>query len=243
MIVFGTQAHGATRRRAIPVMQAIFYKGEWMESGEDPKLSPTAFLIEQPPNTTLLPHFHRQNQFQLFVDGSGSIGRAALGPVTVHYAGAYTGYGPLLSGAQGIKYFTIRAVFESGFTPVAEAREKMVRGPKRHANSLPVPPLSRATLAALAQIEEQFLIEPADGMGAQLTRLPPGAPLLPEALRGSEGQFLFVTAGSLLHGSDTLGRWDNLFLSTGDAAPPLRAGTGGAEVVAMHIPFKDAAYA
>lgn len=129
MIVLGTQAHGATKRRPITVMEATFYKGEWMESGDDPTLSPTAFLIEQPPNYTLLPHFHRQNQFQLFVEGSGSIGRAALGAVTVHYAGAYTGYGPLLSGADGIKYFTIRAVLESGFTAVAEAKEKWCAAP------------------------------------------------------------------------------------------------------------------
>lgn len=108
---------------------------------------------------------------------------------------------------------------------------------------MPVPPLSGPALAALTRIEALTLIEPEDGMGAQLTRLPPGAPLHPEALRGSEGQFLFVTAGTLQHGGVTLGRWENLFLSAGDAALPLRAGPGGAEVVAMHIPFKDAAYA
>lgn len=243
MIVIGTRANGERRRRPIPVMADTFYKSEWMECGDDPKLSPTAFLVEQPPNCELLPHFHRQNQFQLFVEGSGVIGREALGEVTVHYAGAFTGYGPLLSGAEGIKYFTIRAVCESGFTPNSEAKEKMVRGPKRHAKSEPVPPLGPDALAALKQAEHLTMIETGeDGMGSHLTRLPPGAVYEAAHIPAAEGQFLFVTAGTLIHVGATLGRWENLFFLTGEAPPDLVAGPGGAEVVAMYIPHKDAAY-
>lgn len=250
MIATGTRAHSIAKRRPINVMGATFYKSEWMECGDDPKLSPTVFLVEQPPNTSLLSHFHRQNQFQLFVDGAGSIGRESLGPITVHYAGAYTGYGPLLSGPEGIKYFTIRAVCEAGFTPIGEAKEKMLRGPKRHANSTPVPPLTAAALAALSGTEQQTLIEPGDdGMAARLTRLPPGAPLHPVHTPGSEGQFLFVTAGTLVCALAsgavtpvTLERWEHLFLLAGDTAPPLAAGPGGAEIVSLFIPHKEAAY-
>lgn len=97
-----------------------FHKGEWMESGQDPRLSPTVFLVEQPANTTLKTHFHGENQFQVFVRGSGSIGRETISPMTVHYAGAYTGYGPLLSGPEGLFYFTIRAVFR----PAPRARSR-----------------------------------------------------------------------------------------------------------------------
>ena len=246
MIVTGTRAHGLSKRRPIDVMGATFYKSEWMECGADPALSPTVFLVEQPPNTELVSHFHRQNQFQLFVDGAGSIGREALGAVTVHYAGAYTGYGPLLSGAQGIQYFTIRAVCEAGFTPISEAKEKMRRGPKRHANSKPVVPLTAAALAALTLSEQHTLIEPLEGMGARLTRLPPGAALKPLPVPGCEGQFLFVTAGTLQHAGVTLSLWEHLFLlaaESGDAAPVLTAGAGGAEIVALFIPPKEAAYA
>lgn len=244
MIVTGTRAHGLLKRRPIDVMGATFYKSEWMECGADPALSPTVFLVEQPPNTELVSHFHRQNQFQLFVDGAGSIGREALGAITVHYAGAYTGYGPLMSGPQGIQYFTIRAVCEAGFTPISEAKEKMRRGPKRHANSKPVPPLTAAARAALAHTEQHSLIEPGeDGMGAQLTRLPPGAALHPLPAPGCEGQFLFVTAGTLLHDGVSLGPWEHLFLLAGDTPPALTAGPGGAEIAALFIPPKEAAYA
>ena len=174
MIVTGTRAHGLTKRRPINVNGATFYKSEWMEYGADPALSPTVFLVEQPANTELVSHFHRQNQFQLFVDGSGSIGREALGVVTVHYAGAYTGYGPLLSGPQGIQYFTIRAVCEAGFTPISEAKEKMRRGPKRHANSKPVPPLTATALSALTRTEQHTLIETGEDGKPRLTITLPG---------------------------------------------------------------------
>ena len=46
-----------------------------MDSGDDPELSPTVYLVEQGPNISLRTHFHRNNQFQLFVRGEGSIGK------------------------------------------------------------------------------------------------------------------------------------------------------------------------
>ena len=98
MIRLGTRTNGELRRRTIPVLDDSYFKAEWMESGADPELSPTVALIEQPPHSVLVPHFHRQNQFQLFVEGSGSIGPSALSPLSIHYAGAYTGYGPWLPG-------------------------------------------------------------------------------------------------------------------------------------------------
>jgi hypothetical protein len=243
MIVVGTREHGSQRRRAIPVMQDIFHKSEWMESGDDPVLSPTVFLVEQPPDTVLVPHFHRQNQFQLFVAGGGSIGRHPLGPVTVHYAGAYTGYGPLVSGPEGITYFTIRPVCESGFVPVEGAGDRMIRGPKRHAQAGPVATLSDAALAALRQPSHDVLLAPApDGLAAIASSLPPGGEHVSSHVPGSQGQFVFVLAGSLLHDGRRLGLWENLFAASGDPPPVLRAGEGGAQVVVLHTPPRDPAY-
>ena len=91
MMVIGSRVQGEARRRQAPAMGVVFHKGEWMESGDDPLLSPTVALIEQPSDFEFMPHFHRQNQFQVFVDGSGSLGRQTLAPVVVHYAGAFTG--------------------------------------------------------------------------------------------------------------------------------------------------------
>ena len=91
MIRFGTHELWQHTRRELMAPTGAFHKGEWMDSGDDPELSPAVFLIEMGPQLVANPHFHRNNQFQVFLKGSGSIGVHKLGPVTVHYAGAFTG--------------------------------------------------------------------------------------------------------------------------------------------------------
>lgn len=243
MIVIGTRAHGQQRRRPIAVMDDTFHKSEWLESGDDPVLSPTSFLVEQPPNTTLVPHFHRQNQFQVFVAGGGHIGRAPLGPVTVHYAGAYTGYGPLVAGDEGIRYFTIRPVCESGFVR-ADDRDKMRRGPKRHAVSPQVARLTPDALAGLAEARVDELIPPGpDGLGASALSIGRDGLCTIDHLPASQGLFVIVIGGSLRHAAQTLGEWEQLFVSADTVPPPLQAGPDGLQCLVLHTPPRDPAYA
>jgi hypothetical protein len=243
MVNFGTRAHGASKRREIRALGMSAHKGEWMESGDDPLLSPTVFLVEQPANSTVASHFHRQNQFQLFVDGAGNIGPKALQPVTIHYAGAYTGYGPLVAGPAGLKYFTIRPVCESGAIPLDEAREKMVRGPKRHATSAPIAP---ATLAELERLDATTSFDAIplaeDGMGARVLAAPPQAQLATEFPRAARGTFVVVLAGSVVHGDGESTRWESIFVSSEDEMPMLTAGRDGAQLVFLFTPAKAPEY-
>src|ERR1700738_3467863 len=55
------------------------------------------------------PHFHPVDQYQVFVHGGGHLGKRAIGEITVHYADAYTPYGPMVAGDQGMSVYTIRA--------------------------------------------------------------------------------------------------------------------------------------
>jgi hypothetical protein len=243
MIAIGRKALADVRRRPIPVANDTFHKGEWMETGTDPRLSPTVFLAEQPPDCELLTHFHRQNQFQLFVDGTGTIGREQIGPVTVHYAGAYTGYGPLLSGPAGLKYFTIRSVFDTGFIPATEAREKMVRGPKRHAQARLGEPWSVERLSALHAPQVQWALPEDMGLGAVHVRLPAGAAFVLEAIHDSHGQFVFVLAGSAAVQGAELAPWESAFATADERDVSVVAGTQGAELVVLHMPVTQPEYA
>ena len=63
---------------------------------------PQGFLVEQPPGSITLPHFHETNQFQVFVDGSGHMGKHAAEPLTVQYANGHTPYGPIVAGDAGV---------------------------------------------------------------------------------------------------------------------------------------------
>jgi hypothetical protein len=242
MISIGTHAHSERRRRAIQVVNDTFHKGEWMENGEDARLSPTVFLAEQPPNCELLPHFHRQNQFQLFVHGSGSLGPHRVDPVTIHYAGAYTGYGPLVAENDGLKYFTIRSVFDTGLIAANEARTKMVRGPKRHESVSLGAPWPEDKLATLQESCASWRIAPKDGLAAQHVRLAPGDTLVLEGIPASDGQFVFVLSGEALSGQGTLRPWESLFATADEHGVTLQARTRGAELVCLHMPQRDPAY-
>ena len=241
MIAIGTEERALRRRRPIQVADATFHKGEWMETGEDPRLSPTVFLAEQPPHYSLGTHFHRQNQFQLFVAGSGTLGPERLNPVTVHYAGAYTGYGPLLAGAEGVQYFTIRPVFDSGFIPASEAREKMVRGPKRHAQVALGAPWSEDRLAGLAQAQDRFALPTDRGLAVRHVRLPPAVACELEHVEISIGFFVFVLSGTATVSGCTLGHWESAF-ATADERLVLTAGARGVEIVVLHVPPTEPEY-
>lgn len=241
MIVYGSAELARQRRRALKFEDLPFHKSEWMETTQDPVLSPTIFLVEQPPNTTLRTHFHTENEFQVVVQGFGTIARHEIRPITVHYAGAYTGYGPLVAGPEGISYFTIRGVFEAGAkTAVAD----MVRGPKRHCLSEPAPPLDAPALRSLSSVQTVDLIElQPDGVAARTIRIPPGG----RASAGLDpstggGQFYVVVAGELSHGDVSLSLWEPFFVSSTEAQPLLTAGDAGAEVLCLQLAPKDPAY-
>lgn len=237
MIAFGQRSSGERTRFARNVDGDVFHRSDWMNTGQDETLSPNMFLVEQPPNAVLRPHFHRQNQFQLFVDGSGTIGRTALRPCTVHYAGAFTGYGPLVAGPEGLKYFTFRPVYEIGLIP-AEDREQMVRGPKRHET---VGPLDLAVPGDDARPCDEALLVSHD-LEVRRIRLAPAQSVVARPAPGSQGAVLFVLQGTVVAADRSLGRWESLFVSADDTWPALSAGPDGAEALLLCVPPREPEY-
>lgn len=221
-----------------------FHRSEWMQAGRDPRLSPTVFLVEQPPGSALAPHFHTQNQFQVVQAGSGTLGPRAVGPGSVHYAGAFTGYGPLVAGPQGLAYFTLRAVWETGANILPEGRERMRAGPKRHAQGPVHDPMSVAQLAALAGPERVQLVPPGeDGLEAVAWQLPPGSPVKLPAPAGA-GEFQLVLAGELHAEGRALQAWESRFLTPDEVgAAPAVAGPQGLHLLVLRMPALAPAYA
>lgn len=245
MIVIGEAARAAGRRIDVPIQNGSRMAGktDWLEAGKDPSLSPNAFLVDLPPGSVLDTHFHRENQFQLFVKGEGRIGPHPIRPITVHYAGAFTGYGPLAAGPLGVTYFTIRPVYDTGAFYLPHARGEMVRGPKRALHSEPVTPLEPEALHGLRapQLLDLIALQP-DSIAARLLRLPPHASYTDLDPDGTGGQFLVVMNGSILHGERALGPLDMIFVSADEPAFRLEAREAGAEVVLLQLPMKATAY-
>lgn len=241
MIAYGKRAHGLARRRPLDLgTEAPYYKGEWMESGQDPGLSPTIFLVEQPPGSVLPTHFHRQNEFQVVLGGDGRIGQHALRPVSVHYAGAYTGYGPVVAGPSGLSYFTIRPVFDTGAILAAQAREQMVRGPKRQLHALPYdPPTLGADMPSRCDV---IMAEADDGLYCAAHALRAAQPLTSKFRPDGGGSFYLVLAGQLNTPSEALCEWESVYFSADEAACSMSAGPAGAVVLEMQSPATAEAY-
>jgi len=232
----------ATRHGRVLDNGFSFHRSEWMQHGRGPGLSPTVFLVEQPPHSVLAPHFHTHNQFQVVKDGSGTLGPRAVGPGSVHYAGAYTGYGPLVAGPAGLSYFTMRAGYETGANFLPAARDRVRRGPKRHAQGPVHPPLPIAALGGLASACRHPLISLQDDLEAYALQLPPRALLEPDDPGGS-GQFQLVLAGTLATPQGPLQAWESRYLSPGEDAGGCAAGESGLHLLVLHMPAHAPEYA
>jgi hypothetical protein len=236
MPVFGTREHGQVRRRPLRLPDGFAYhKGEWLESTEGPGRSPTVFLIEQPAGASLATHFHLQNEFQVVVEGGGTLGRHTLDAPAVHYAGAYTGYGPLVAGPAGLKYFTIRAVFDTGALFMPQARERLVRGPKRHAELLLDEKASRPF--------ERLLDDAGDALTVSRVVLDGGQRHAVSADPSSDGLFVFVLSGAVRSAERTVSRWECVYCAPGEDALEFEGMPGeAADLLLMQMPPLDPAY-
>lgn len=209
-----------------------------MAPGEaDPKretLMPMAFLVEQDPGTTAHAHFHQQDQFQLVVNGKGTVGLHDAGPVTVHFTGAYTAYGPIKADPeQGIWYMTLRNGFDPGarFMEMPENRAFLRTVPGRKHRESVVGPLTPPTTPV-----ETLLGPEADGMGSWRYALTPGERVMGPDPATGRGQYWAVTRGSLLREGRTLRERSLVFVLPDEAAFEATAGDGGAELVVMQFP-------
>jgi len=233
---------GETRHRRVLDNGFSFHRSEWMQGGRGPGLAPTVFLVEQPPHSVLAPHFHTHNQFQVIKEGHGTLGPHAVGPGSVHYAGAYTGYGPLVAGPAGLDYFTIRAAYETGANFLPADRHRLRRGPKRHAQGPMHEPLAIAALRGLASAHRVPLIAPQDDLEAYAVQLPPFAPLVP-VQPGGCGQFQLVLAGELATPQGRLQAWESRYLSVAEDAGGCAAGESGVHLLVLRMPAPAPEYA
>lgn len=237
MIRTGTYEHAAANRSKYTLANGTgYFKSEFIASAHGEALGPQSFLVEQDADSVILPHFHVQNEFQVVVQGEGSIGRHSVRPLSVHYAGAFTGYGPINAGPDGLWYFTLRPSMDKGAKFLPEARDEMPKkAPKRHllGNVLATGDASKRTAVAC---EEVFPPQP-DGIGGWMVRVPPEGASSAPALAGGLGRFYVVAAGfAKIGGSDRLGRWATVFATPDEEPVPIRAGSEGAEVLVLQFP-------
>lgn len=160
------------------------------------ELFPEAYIIEQGPGVVGPPHFHRANEFQLVSVGSGTLGRKPVQPYVLHYAGAYTPYGPIDPGPNGLGYLTLRSLYDPGARNLPEHRDEL-HAARRKPRALVSERLAvGAGTATKPEVEDVFAPEP-DGLTAQLYHVPPNTGIVGRDPAGGGGQFWVVLDGEM----------------------------------------------
>ena len=242
MIMSGNFEAARTHRQAVTILTGDVYGRTNIIAGGGIADGPHAYLIDQPPEVLLPPHFHTNDQFQVVVAGSGMLGRShTLEPITVHFARGKTAYGPIASGPKGLSYLTLLQQLERGAHYLSNPNTTVdPAAVKFQITSDPVTPSGADVLAAATSTSQKLLIAPdANGLAACLSRLPPSASLEPPLPDCLAGRFYVVVGGSVVMGSEALPLWSCIWVSADEPPVLLAAGPGGAELLTLQFPCYD----
>jgi hypothetical protein len=199
--------------------------------------TPQAYLVEFGPGDELPPHFHTVDQFQVVVWGDGGIGKHAITGLTVHYADAYTPYGPVRIGAAGAGYYTLRSRPDSGAYRMPESRALLRRVPRR---SLvwDLPELSAPASDAVST--EIGFPEQNDGVAASRLIAPPGVAVTGGDSPGGGGAFSIIVRGSGAIDGERLGLHSCIHAAPDEPAPAIVAGDEGVQLLVLRFaPVSD----
>lgn len=220
-----------------------YYRHDYFVKHDDLERCPQSYLIKQLPNITNPMHFHTQNQFQVFISGSGRFGRHTIAPYVVHYAGAYTGYGPIVAGVQGLDYLTLRSSRDLGAKFLPAQRTLLKKGPKHHYTS---EALLADDCGILEQLEQTTFTwahhDTSTQLGIGVLKMPPGAQFEVPVAEQSAGVFLVVMQGSVDLNGEPLRHHENAFIPSAGTPNTLLTGLQAVQILVLQMPLKDVAY-
>lgn len=128
-LLVGTVADAVARGRRLRFDEGHYHGlADYLFERREEPLGPQALIARQAPGWVLPTHFHMQHQFQVILRGSGTLGKHALVPGGVHYTSPQSAYGPIVAGEDGLDYFTLRALTDTGAWYLPEARPHMSAG-------------------------------------------------------------------------------------------------------------------
>lgn len=238
MALFGlSNVAAASRAHAVLPNGTGYWKSTFISaSGGEMDRRPNGFLVEQEGNSEIQPHFHKSNQFQVFVHGEGHLGKHKIAPVTVHYTNADSPYGPLLSGENGLHYYTLRDDYDAGARFIPGAISELRKGNRRYATSDPAP---APDPVAIERIERTSMIpyEP-DGLGALRVDAPSGAMIETTIGPTINDRYLLVLAGAIDAKGQHLSSGSCIFIPR-DEVPTISVPVGGSSLLLMQFPTRS----
>lgn len=219
------QREQKTGRSGLPYWRTSFVTPH----GDD---DPQAYLIENSPAMTIASHFHDVDQYQVFVKGEGAIGRKEVEPVSVHFARAFTTYGPIESRGEGLGWMTLRPRRDLGAKMIDTHRETLRERRDRQPWQTTVP----VDFTGAADARATEVIGAEGGLSARAMALAAGH----EAVAGDPSvtpcQYILVTGGSLLHEGREHAALTVVHVPPTDAPFRLVAGAHGLKCLVLEFP-------
>jgi hypothetical protein len=181
-------------------------------------------------------HFHGVDQFQVFVRGSGTVGRHHVVKGTAHYADRYTVYGPLRPGPAGMAYLTLRPVHDTGTSFMPGAREKLAD--LLEASGRPASDRRNLSLDLQGPIATgawHDLVDDEDGLRISAFAAGPGEAVETFCVTGA-GAYALVARGSLIPDEGGCAATGSLRWAAPGSSIEGRAEAAGARVVVLQFP-------
>jgi hypothetical protein len=188
--------------------------------------TPQAFLVEYR-GASLGAHFHHVRQFQVFVDGTGRVGRHSVAPYGIHYVDPDSPYGPIVPDGESVSFFTLRPRGVQGSYFMPGARDRMIG---RAGRNLVIQTSEGEEYHGVRALAE----EQSDGLAVSEIRRGPGEPL--RATAGPAGAYVLVCEGSLTHDGAVLERLSLIWLEGRESSRRVYAGDAGAYVLVLSFP-------
>jgi hypothetical protein len=166
-------------------------------------------------------HFHEIQQYQVFVDGSGTFQRHDVGPGVVHFTDPYSVYGPIVAGPDGLSFFVLRQEFDAGGHYMPGSRDELVGRPGRNISGNGV---------------GTVIDHHSDGLGADVLVAEAGETVEAPAPSGTGGQYLLLLEGSAVLDGAALARWSCVHVSPEESPVRLTGGPDGCRVAVLAFP-------
>lgn len=210
---------------------------------------PQILLVEQSPRAELLPHYHASDQFQIFIEGEGKLGKHDVRPVSIHYTNSYTGYGPIVAAEGGIQYFVLRPSFDvlglGQYLHKSELREKLRAhpGPRRVLMAdVDVKPATELEHVDGAVAQRLFGTERAqtdEGLFVDSLELGPGTQYSVPEPRSGGGQVILVLQGTLVYNGNEMGVRSALAVTREEHAVSFSSGSRGLQALVLQYPKRS----
>ncbi|HYC47439.1 MAG TPA: hypothetical protein VED01_18350 [Burkholderiales bacterium] len=230
-------ASAGRKQRSVP--GGLAWRTDFFTPTEGLENAPMAFLSESTSGRVIRTHYHALDQFHVVVSGGGTLGRRALGLNMVHFARAYTPYGPMTAGAHGLGFISLYARRDPGAHYLPEHTNALKSMVGRKPGQVSEMPIFGQTLQTHVHAFER--IHDDMGLAAYSISLPAGARALAPDASASGGQYIVVTGGALMHDDSEYRALALVFAPPEDPPFELIAGASGLQVLVLHFPHQETA--